>query len=186
VPACGKFTTKLSGPVSGWVDLATQGAFDVCKSRDKVIQRDPIPHYHNIDVAGRGFGAAGNGAVDECEVDAGGQWLQGRPEDICYAEGLAHQPPEFLEDRAIGVGLVVSLNAFGGPGEDSGAREAMKLALNGTCSEVGQPDNLAEVEALSGVAVQDTEDGLARGAKQGKYGRTHSEYNCTQNGVYSR
>ena len=80
-------------------------------------------------------------------------------------------------------GLIKNLTAHRIPDDKSHFREVFKLTLNPANAGIYFACDLARIEGLIGVAIEQSQDGAPRAAEQKirqPVGCTHSENNCTQ------
>ena len=68
-----KFTTKLLGSINGGVHLSSKVPLRLSEGRDNIMHRNPLSDNHDVYVTARGFGAGCDRAVDERELDLGGE-----------------------------------------------------------------------------------------------------------------
>ena len=161
-----QFTTELLGSINGGVHLPSKVPLRIGQGRDNILHRDPLPDDHDVHVAARGFTAGCHGAVDERQPGLDGQCGEAGPQRVGDAESLPDESMQFLEHRALAVGLKVGLPAFDAACEDSGADEPFQLPLDSPGAQSKRADNLPLIETPVGVAEQKAQHGLARGAKE--------------------
>jgi hypothetical protein len=181
--AFGNSTIELAAAINGRIDFAPQQPLRVGKGRYDIIQGDGPPHHHDVNVACGRLSPGGHRPVNEREFDLPRQGAETFPQDFGDAEGLANESAEFLENGAPDVGLIVRLPPLHASREDSGACEPSQIALHGSRTQSDHADDLPLIEALPGVAEEQTQQGLPGGAKErradGGFFRTHYRYNCT-------
>ena len=141
-----QFTTELLGSINGGVHLPSKAPLRVGQGRDNILHRDPLPDDHDVHVAARGFSARHDRAVNERELNLGGQSGKACPQRLGDAESLPDESMQFLEHRALAVGLKVGLPAFDAACEDSGADEPFQLPLDSPGAQSKRADNLPLIE----------------------------------------
>jgi len=68
-----KSTTKLLGSINGGVHLSSKVPLRPSEGRDNIIHRNPLSDNHDVHVAARGFSAGCDRAVNERELNLGGE-----------------------------------------------------------------------------------------------------------------
>ncbi len=97
-------------------------------------------------------------AEHEGHADFCAEWLQAVADDVDDAARLQDDRVKLLEDRAAAVRLEVDLSALRRPPKDSRPHERSELPLNGAECRARLPDDLSQVEALSGSAIEQRQD----------------------------
>ncbi|MNN56892.1 hypothetical protein D3C81_1718520 [compost metagenome] len=82
-------------------------------------------------------------------------------------EGLLDYPQQLPVDRAIRIGLVVSLIALANHGQHTGTLEPIQFAHDAAFANLGPPGDFVGVEALPRFAIQQAEHFLLGSGEQG-------------------
>lgn len=107
-----EFTRKLLRLVDGRIHLPPQVLLGMTKDCDDIDESQRIGDDEKVQIAFHGVSAAGDRTVVESDSDLFFERCQRAPHHVGHAEGFADETSKFLEDRAIGVRLVVRLTAF--------------------------------------------------------------------------
>lgn len=87
-------------------------------------------------------------------------------QNLGNAEGLPDESVQFFEYRTRAISLEIGLPAFYGTSQNPGPCELLKLPLDSTGTKLDRANDLPLIETLVGMAKQNAQHGLARGAKE--------------------
>jgi hypothetical protein len=71
--ASSKFTTELLGAIDRGIHLSPELTLCFSEGRNDILQRNALANNHHVDIACRSFAAGRQGAVNEGELNLGGQ-----------------------------------------------------------------------------------------------------------------
>ena len=105
-------------------------------------------------------------AVDQRALDLLRERRERLADGLHHGDGLAHQRAQLLEDRAVGIGLVVLLLADALDGDQAAGGQPLQLALHGAGAGPGELDQLAGEEAAGRLAEQQRQHALLGGGEK--------------------
>jgi hypothetical protein len=182
--ACAVSLLQVFQRINGWVHGAPQLFFKGTDRVEDVVEGN-APDDHQVDVAGGIVVAAGYGAIDEGEVDAGSEGRQSFLQQLENTHRLREEGAEFRKDGVVAIGSVKDLATEDGTQDEAGFGEKIQLAAGGACACANVAGDLAKEERLVGSSEEEGQDlasGLAEKQVSDGWGVcTHFEYNCTQN-----
>ena len=143
-----KFTTELLGAIDGGIHFPSKVPLRFAECAHNCVQREALANQHNVHVAARRFTAGRHGAIDKRQLDVAREPGETRLQHFGDTESLANQPAQFLEYRAVAVGLKVCLAAFHGTGDDSAGDQLFQVPLDRARPQSERADDLPLVEAL--------------------------------------
>lgn len=178
----GQLCRELVHGIDGRVHFPRQLRLGRCK-RAHDISEAGIADDAEIHIAALALGAAGDRTEDKREVDLSLQGAKRLAHHVHQAGRFGHDGLQFLEYRAIAVGLEEHLTAMLTALKNTSLGKTPKLALDRSLPQPGQPNDLPKVEGLVGLPQEQGQHGLPGLAEQGRAKpilrclSTHFEFN---------
>jgi hypothetical protein len=153
----GQLGTEFPRRVNRWIDGAEQSSLRLSDCTCKLAEGD-VPNHHEVEVARSVLFAPGNRAVDECSVDLPSQRGEEVPKRCSASGSLDDDLPQLVEYRAVAIALKVDVSASGLTPQDPRTRQLRDFALNLPDPQASALGDLAQVECLVRVAVEQSKN----------------------------
>lgn len=176
---------ELISRVDDRVDLPAELLFDGGKGV-RHFRKFGSPYHQHVDIARSRCGPTGQRTEQHRRVDPIGQRNERGPENIHGSDRLCENVTEILEYRVRSVRLVEDLSTPPGADQQTSLRQPHHLALDRARAGAGHPHQLAQVQTVVRVAVQQRQKLPAELSEQSRskwvgLGEcTHYENKCTQ------
>lgn len=163
--AAHELASHFAQRVHARIDFACKGFLCRAKGRDNVGESG-IAGDEQIQVTSGGRLPGYEGTINEGGGDVTAERLQGRTDDFHDSGGFHHELSQFREDRTAPIRLIIDLPAAQAANDDTGAGEALELALEAAEAGLRRSGDLAEIITFVGVSEEHSQDCAARLAEQ--------------------
>ena len=175
---------ELIGRIDDRIDLSAEFLLSLADCRHNVCKAYRTDH-QDVNVAFPTFSSPRNRAEHDRHVNLAGQWTQSHCQYPACADRFCDQVSQFVEDRALPVGLVINLMPSYASRQNARPTKQMQLLLDGSQPRTSCSSKLTHIHRLIRVAEQFGQHATPGLPEQHRRQTiqiakcTHSRYNCT-------